>query len=206
MKIITLHLGQMANCTYIVQNKTEGILIDPSWQMEEIYKTLQENKITPKAVIFTHGHYDHVSNALELLGKYNLKAYIGKEDMEMSNIPTEYLIPIKENCKLNLAGLEVEFIHTPGHTPGSYCIKIDNALFSGDTLFVGSIGRVDLPGGDLKAMRKSLRRLSKLPPETEVYCGHTYGPNFKTTIKDELENNSYIKIAKMEPEIFNEIL
>ena len=206
MKIITLQLGQMGNCTYIVHKNGQGLIIDPSWQMDEIYQTLEKNQITPKAVLFTHGHYDHLTGAQDLLGKYKIKGYIGKEDIELSDLPKDLLIPIEDNCTLEIAGMTVDFIHTPGHTKGSYCIKIDNNLFSGDTLFTGSIGRTDLPGGNTREMQKSLILLSKLPHETEVYCGHAYGPSFKTTIKEELENNSFMKIATKEPNTFSEIL
>lgn len=206
MEIITLQLGQMGNCTYIVHENGQGLIIDPSWDIAEIYKTLEENKITPKAVLFTHGHYDHLTGAQDLLEKYKIKSYIGKEDIPLSELPEKLLMPIQDNCTLEIAGIKVDFIHTPGHTKGSYCIKIGNVLFSGDTLFTGSIGRTDLPGGNSREMQKSLVCLSKLAPETEVYCGHAYGPSFKTTIKEELKNNSFMKIATKEPETFSEIL
>lgn len=206
MEIITLQLGQMGNCTYLVHKNGQGLIIDPSWDIDEIYRTLEENKITPKAVLFTHGHYDHLTGAHNLLEKYKIKGYIGKEDIALSELPKNLLFPIEKDCTLEIAGIKVDFIHTPGHTKGSYCIKIENALFSGDTLFTGSIGRTDLPGGNSREMQKSLVCLSKLPPETEVYCGHAYGPSFKTTIKEELKNNSFMKIATKEPETFSEIL
>ena len=147
-----------------------------------------------------------MTGAQDLLGKYKIKGYIGKEDIKLSELPEALLISIKDNCSLEIAGIKVDFIHTPGHTKGSYCIKIGNNLFSGDTLFTGSIGRTDLPGGNAREMQKSLVLLSKLSPETEVYCGHSYGPSFKTTIKEELKNNSFMKIATREPDTFSEIL
>ncbi len=206
MEIITLQLGQMGNCTYIVHKNGQGLIIDPSWQINDIYKTLEENKISPKAVLFTHGHYDHLTDAQDLLEKYKIKGYIGKEDIKLSELPENLLVALEGDTTLTLADMEIDFIHTPGHTKGSYCIKIGNNLFSGDTLFTGSIGRTDLPGGNTREMQKSLVCLSKLPPDTEVYCGHAYGPSFKTTIKEELENNSFMKIATREPDTFSEIL
>ena len=206
MKIITLQLGQMGNCTYIVQKDKQGLIIDPSWDMRAIYNVLEENQIVPKAVLFTHGHYDHLTNAQDLFETYKIEGYIGKEDIELSGLPKQFLTALEGDSCLKLAGLQVDFIHTPGHTEGSYCIKVGKALFSGDTLFAGSIGRTDLPGGNSRKMQQSLIRLSKLPLDTQVYCGHTYGPSFKTTIADELENNSFIKIATKEPNTFSEIL
>ena len=206
MKIYTLQLGQMANCTYIVQEGAQGVIIDPSWQMRDIYKVLEENQIMTKAVLFTHGHYDHLTNAQDLMETYKIKGYIGKDDIDLSGLPEKFLEVLEGDTCLDLAGMKIEFIHTPGHTKGSFCIKIGSALFSGDTLFKNSIGRTDLPGGNAQEMQKSLLRLSQLPPETQVFCGHAYGPDFKTTIKEELENNSFMKMATREPETFSEIL
>ena len=206
MKIYTLQLGEMGNCTYIVENDNLGLIIDPSWQMQTIYKTLEENKITPKAVLLTHGHYDHLTGAEKLLEKYKIKAYIGKEDIALSGLPQNLLIVLEGNTTLEIADMQVNFIHTPGHTPGSYSIKIGNNLFTGDTLFAGSIGRTDFPGGSAKEMQKSLVLLSKLPKETEVYCGHSYGPSFKTTIGEELKNNPFMQMATREPDTFGDIL
>ena len=206
MKIYTLQLGQMGNCTYIVQKDKQGLIIDPSWNMQKIYEILKNQQITPKAVLFTHGHYDHLTGAQDLLETYKIKAYIGKEDIALTNLPKDFLIALEGDCCLEIAGMQVDFIHTPGHTKGSYCIKIGNILFSGDTLFCTSIGRTDFPESSAKDMQKSLVKLSKLPPDTHVYTGHTYGPSFKTTIKNELETNSFMQMAVREPQTFSEII
>lgn len=206
MKIYALQLGQMANYTYIVQKDTQGVIIDPSWQMQNIYKVLEEKQITPKAVLFTHGHYDHLTNAQDLLTTYKIKGYIGKDDIALSGLSQDFLEVLEGDCCIKLAGMQIDFIHTPGHTKGSFCIKIENNLFSGDTLFTGSIGRTDLPGGDAKEMQQSLVRLSKLPPETLVFCGHKYGLSFQTTIAEELKNNSFMQMAVREPDTFDNIL
>lgn len=206
MKIYTLQLGEMANCTYIVQKGNQGIIIDPSWNMRKIYEILEENLITPKAVLFTHGHYDHLTDAQDLLETYKIKGYIGKEDIGLTTLPEDFLIALEGDCCLQIAGMQVDFIHTPGHTKGSYCIKIGNVLFSGDTLFCTSIGRTDFPESNAKDMQKSLVKLSKLPKDTQVYTGHAYGPSFKTTIEEELKNNSFMQMAIREPKTFGDIL
>ena len=206
MKIYTLQLGQMGNCTYIVQKDKQGLIIDPSWNMQKIYEILENQQITPKAVLFTHGHYDHLTGAQDLLETYKIKGYIGKEDIGLATLSKDFLTAIEGDCCLQIAGMQVDFIHTPGHTKGSYCIKIGNILFSGDTLFCSSIGRTDFPESSAKDMQKSLVKLSQLPPATHVYTGHTYGPSFKTTIKNELENNSFMQMAVREPQTFSEII
>lgn len=209
MKVYTLELGQMSNCSYIVENKGEGIIIDPSWEIDKIEQTLSEEKIKPVAVIFTHGHYDHITNAEVLLKKYNLKAYIERSDVELaSTVPNSMLQPFNGDYSAKIAGLPVVFMHTPGHTPGSCCVHIENVIFTGDTLFPGACGRTDLPGSSSFELGKSLERLSGLIPGTVVYSGHAYGGQGTsvTTIGDEIKNNPFIKLAIEDPDYFESMI
>ena len=194
MKIHTLVLGDMMNCCYIVENKGQAIIIDPSWQMQTIYDFLEAKNLKPAAAVFTHGHYDHLYDAAQLLKKYDIKGYIEEGDVELSALPKDLLHIFKGDYKANLAGLDVEFLHTPGHSRGSVCVKIANDLFTGDTLFPGACGRVDLPGSDARAMQKSLARLAQLPPGIKVYSGHTYGDggDSETTIGQEIKTNPFM--------------
>ncbi len=196
MKVYTLHVGDMANCTYIVENNGEGIIIDPAWDMDKIEKVLEDYKIKPVCVIFTHGHYDHITNAEQLLRKYNIKAYIQQGDLHMLSFPPELLNVYSGDKTELIIGLIVNFMHTPGHSQGSSCIRIENVVFTGDTLFPGACGRTDLPGSDPKEMRKSLKRLANLLPGTVVYCGHAYGVDNGsiTTIGDEVKNNPFMNM------------
>jgi glyoxylase-like metal-dependent hydrolase (beta-lactamase superfamily II) len=197
MKVNTLVLGDMQNCAYVVENGGGALIIDPSWDMGAIYNLLAANNLTPGAVIFTHGHFDHNANAAELLTKYNLKAYIEESDAALSGLPPELLQTFKGDFALTAAGMDIKILHTPGHTPGSVCVMIEGVIFTGDTLFAGAIGRTDFPGGDIKQMRQSLTRLAKLPAQTKVYAGHTYGEGGEadTTIGQEVKTNPYVKLA-----------
>lgn len=209
MKVHTLELGSMGNCTYIVENAKEALIIDPSWDMPQIYDFLQDINLTPKAVLFTHGHYDHCTNAAELLKRYNIKGYIEKNDLALSGLPQDLLITFEGDFKQTLAGLEVSFIHTPGHTKGSCCILAGNALFTGDTLFPGAVGRTDLPGSSSRELQNSLEKLAHgLPPSTEVYSGHAYGPqgNSFTTLGYEIKNNPFVKLALKDPHYFDDLI
>ncbi|MDR0646789.1 MAG: MBL fold metallo-hydrolase [Elusimicrobiota bacterium] len=208
MKIRTLILGEMLNCTYIAENNGRALIIDPSWQMDNIYCVLEENKLTPQAVIFTHGHFDHLQGAAQLLKKYNLKGYIEENDVLLSGIQPDLLQPFKGDFKTNIIGLPVEFMHTPGHTKGSICIKIEDAVFTGDTLFAGACGRTDFEESDPAQMQKSLIRLAGLPPETKVYSGHAYGQdeNSGTTIGCEIKNNPFMKLAVSDTKAFEDML
>jgi glyoxylase-like metal-dependent hydrolase (beta-lactamase superfamily II) len=187
----------MLNRTYIVQNGERALIIDPSWRMHAIYALLEEKNLKPEAVVFTHGHYDHLHGAAELLEKYKIKAYIEENDVGLSQIPLSLLKTFKDDFKTDIIGLQAEFLHTPGHTPGSVCLKINGAVFTGDTLFPGACGRTDLPGSNPKQMQESLERLAHLPPETKVYSGHSYGDDGggETTIGAEVKTNPFIKLV-----------
>lgn len=209
MKVYTFELGRMSNCSYIVENNGEGIIIDPSWEIGKIEQTLKEENIKPVAVIFTHGHYDHLTNAEVLLRKYNLKGYIERSDRELaSNIPNSMLQTFEGDYAEKIAGLPVIFMHTPGHTPGSCCIHIESVIFTGDTLFPGACGRTDLPGSSSLELGKSLERLSHLIAGTVVYSGHAYGGEGSgvTTIGDEVKNNPFIKLAVEDPDYFESMI
>ncbi|ACC97929.1 Beta-lactamase family protein [Elusimicrobium minutum Pei191] len=195
MEVKTLVLGPMGNCTYIVRQKSEAVVIDPSWDMNEIEKNLNGLKVA--AVFFTHGHFDHVKDVEPFLRKLSVKAFIEENDVVLSGLPRDILQPFEGDSKIKAGGFDMEILHTPGHSEGSVCIKIGNNLFTGDTLFPGACGRVDLPHSNPRKMRHSLYRLSSLQEDTNVYSGHGYGDNGEadTTIGKEKESNIYMRNA-----------
>lgn len=208
MKIHTLLLGPMLNCTYIIERDSQAILIDPSWDMNEIYNFLEKNSLKPVAVFFTHAHQDHMTNADELLKKYSLKGYLEERDEPFCSLPKDLLELYRAPKIFNIAGLKIEVLLTPGHTRGSVCLRIGNTLFTGDTLFINSVGRTDLPGANPENLVKSLVMLAALPQETEIYTGHSYGmeAGFKSTIAQELASNPYLKMAKDNPKVLEDML
>lgn len=208
MKVYTLILGPMLNCTYIVENEGQAILIDPSWDIRAIEECLESKSLKPTAVFFTHAHPDHMDNADKLLAKYNLKGYLETNDEPLSNLPDKLVTLYKAPAVFNIAGLKIEALSTPGHTKGSVCLKIGNLLFTGDTLFINSVGRTDLPGANPDSLIKSLKMLSGLPPETVLYTGHSYGDEggFKSTISQELSANPFLKLAKTNPKVLEDML
>lgn len=208
MKVYILQLGDMGNCTYIVEHKKQGLIIDPSWDMQAIEKILTKEDITPKAALFTHGHYDHVTDAKDLLEKYRIKGYIHYDDLDASNLPHKDMITFEADHSETLAGLKVDFLSTPGHSKGSVCIKIGNLIFTGDTLFPNACGRTDLPGGNPRDLMLSLKKLAKLPDNTVIYSGHAYGADGtgSTTIGQEKANNPFLKMALREPENFEDMI
>ncbi len=208
MKIHTLLLGPMLNCTYIVENAGEAVLIDPSWNMNEIYGFLDKNSLKPVAVFFTHAHQDHMTGADALLRKYNLTGYLEEKDEPFCTLPKDLLTLYKAPKIFKIAGLTIEVLLTPGHTRGSVCLRIGNALFTGDTLFINSVGRTDLPGANPENLVKSLIMLAALPQNTVIYTGHSYGTDsgYKSTIAQELTSNPYLKMAKSNPKVLEDML
>lgn len=195
MNIDVLELGPMDNCTYLVSEGTDALLIDPAWDMPFIEHTLKQKNLNLLAVFFTHGHFDHVKESETLLRTHALKAYIEQNDIPLSGLPAEVLQPYQGEQNLKIGPFQLHIIPTPGHTAGGVCLHIADALFTGDTLFPGACGRVDLPSSDPRQMRKSLLRLSKLPDDTRVFAGHSYGGKCSSYISAERLNNPFMRNA-----------
>ena len=195
MNIDVINLGPMDNCTYLITEGQDALLIDPAWDMNFLEHTLAEKKLNLLAVFFTHGHFDHVKFAQTLLENHRLKAYIEKNDVVLCGIDPHMLNAYEGAQNLHIGPFEVEIISTPGHTAGGVCIKIGNAIFTGDTLFPGACGRVDLPSSSPREMRKSLLKLSQLPEDTQIFAGHSYGGKCSSTIGYERLKNPFMRNA-----------
>ena len=202
-------VGPFQVMTYIVicPHTREAVIIDPAGEEEKILTVIQTQGVEIKYILNTHGHADHV------LGNTNLKdlkvpvcmheaddqffsdpAIREQSSKELGLPPSDPAdIRLKDGDVIEVGKLEVEVIHTPGHTPGSICYLVGGNLFSGDTLFVGAAGRTDLIGGSLDTLLESLeKRLIVLPKETTIWPGHDYGDSPKSTIGREMEENPYI--------------
>lgn len=195
MNIDVLELGPMANCTYLVSQDKDALLIDPAWDINYIEHTLKEKGLNLLGVFFTHGHFDHVKESAQLLQSHGLKAYIEENDIILSGLPAEVLQPYRGEQTFQVGPFTVHAIPTPGHTAGGVCLQIGEAVFTGDTLFPGACGRVDLPSSDPREMRKSLLKLSKLPEETRIFAGHSYGGKCSSYIGQERLKNPFMRNA-----------
>ena len=204
MKIIHMVLGELeTNCYILIDEETnEAAVIDPADEAETIRDAVEGAGATLRYILLTHGHRDHTLAAPALHALYpDAAVYIHESDKGAVGIyryPMEELIggDLKfygEGDTLPLGSLTVEVLHTPGHTGGSVCLKCENALFTGDTLFAGSMGRIDLPGAQPEKMMGSLARLARLPGDFDVYPGHMQ----TTTMARERQYNLYIRMLSM---------
>ena len=178
MKVLTIQGGSLYTNCYMVWNEDSDkcVLIDPGFQAEQILEHVRREGKQVEAVLLTHGHFDHVGGAKGIAEETGCKVYIHKADLGLPSQLTLGTIPytdhFDEGDTLELAGLSFRVLHTPGHTPGCVCLLCEDAMFAGDTLFCRSCGRTDLPGGDFRAMFRSLARLAALEGDYRVFSGH----------------------------------
>jgi len=175
------------NFSYIIADDTtrEAAVVDSSFNAGEIIRVLKTEQLTLKYVVNTHGHSDHTAGNTELLAIFNAKTVAHK----LSSINAD--IKVDDGDTISVGNVPIKVIHTPGHTPDSICLLVDNTkLLTGDTLFVGECGRTDLPGGNSKSLYDSLfNKLLKLDDTVEVYPGHDYGPKPYSTIGEQRRTN-----------------
>lgn len=194
MQIIKITCPPLGTNTYLVIEQAKAIIIDPSYKStEKVLEQIKNSTIKVKYIINTHGHPDHTWENQKIKELTKAKLLIHKADSHLLTNPEfETPIPFSESVPdkfledgetINLGKLKFKIIHTPGHSPGGVCLYEENeqVLFSGDTLFKETYGRTDLHHSDSEEMKKSLKKLSKLPQETKVYPGH----GKETTIKEE---------------------
>jgi glyoxylase-like metal-dependent hydrolase (beta-lactamase superfamily II) len=209
MKIEQIMVGFMQVFCYLVYDEAnmEGILIDPAGNENDLLEHLKTLGVKLRYIVNTHGHADHTCGNERLRKATGAEVVMHGTDDQYFQRPESTMfarsmgftpsgpadVRITDGDELTFGNITMKFINTPGHTPGSCCVLIDGHLFTGDTLFVGAVGRTDLPGGSFKKLIESLKGLVKsLPPETVVWPGHDYGDRPRSTLKREAETNPYI--------------
>jgi len=193
MRIETLVVGQIQTNCYVVwdEESKDAAVIDPGGDEKRIKAFIDKNGLKLKAILLTHGHWDHVSGCKGLKNLTDAPVYAHKDITGTGGCETAG--ELVEGEAFKAGSLQFDIIHTPGHEPGNVCLHIDNALFVGDLIFRGSVGRTDLAGGSLDQLLRSIAiRISELPDDTRVFSGH--GP--ATKLGWERENNPYFQLAK----------
>ncbi len=195
MKMTTMALGAYQTNCYMVwdENFDECIVVDPGYEPERVLAQAEKQGKKIAAILLTHGHFDHVGGVKEIAAETGCRVYICEEDLamprQMTAGPLYYTHTYGEGDVVQEAGLSIRVLHTPGHTRGSVCLTVEDTMFSGDTLFQGSCGRTDLPGGSWAQIFASLKRLAAMETDYKIYPGH--GP--ATTLCDEKKYNPYMR-------------
>jgi len=198
--------GPMANFVYLIGSTVtrEAVVVDPAWDIKGLLEVAEEDDMKIVGALVSHTHPDHVGGSLmgqdiegmaELLEKCPARVYVHKSEAMNLPVPESEVVKTDEHYSLSLGDLEIGFIHTPGHTPGSQCFQFQGRVVSGDTLFIGSCGRTDLPGSNPEEMYFSLtQKLMKLDEATLVYPGHNYAEHAThSSIGQEKQTNPFFR-------------
>ena len=195
LKIHNFPLGSYQTNCYIIHDEasTGCCVIDPGFEPDTVLRNVKKLGLSVEAILLTHGHFDHVGAVRDIAAETDCDVYIHAADLELPAMLTAGKIyhthTYGEGDTLRLAGLELTVLHTPGHTPGCVCLLCETSLFSGDTLFAGSCGRTDLPGGSWPTILKSLKRLSAIEANLWVFPGH----GESTNLTAEKQYNPYMR-------------
>ena len=186
MKVYQISVGPMQNFSYIVEDESthEAIIIDPSWDLDKIIQIIEEHNLNPKYIVNTHWHDDHTRGNEELAAEISTRIV----QHEASTLQND--MAVKDGDSIKFGCSELIVYHTPGHSKDSICLVGDGKIFSGDTLFVGNCGRIDLPGGSSRELYNSLFDvISNLDDGLIMYPGHDYGSAQTSTIGNEKMTN-----------------
>ncbi len=194
-------LGPMENFVYFVGSKDtrEVFVVDPAWQADTILRVAKEEGLKIIGALISHYHFDHTNGIEELLESVQVPVYVNKKDLDYMDVSKDILKPIDAGTKVKAGDVEIEMIHTPGHTPGSQCFHVRGHLISGDTLFINACGRTDLPGGSAKELYHSLTKtLMKMDDSTILCPGHNYADKPTATMGDQKKHNPYLMCDSLE--------
>ena len=198
--IKTFDVGPMANIIYIItDNKSkESAIIDPAWDMSEVYKYIAENNLILKKILLTHSHHDHINAIDEILISHDLEIHINKKEKVFWKKEYDSFVINHGGDTIKLGETEIRSLHTPGHTPGSTCYHIGDDLIAGDTLFVFGCGRCDLHGGNPEEMFNTLKDIKmSLDPKTIILPGHNYSIKRESTLQEEIQGNPFMKFNNL---------
>ena len=206
-------IGPMQNFAYLLGSRTtrEVVIVDPAWDIEALLGRVKELEYTLTGALVTHYHPDHIGGSFgsntvaglpELLELNPVRIYANKLEaagvQKVTGISSSDIVQVGSGDKLKIGEIEIEFLHTPGHTPGSQCFRVKNTLVSGDTLFINGCGRVDLPGSNKDDMFHSMEKLKALPDDTLLLPGHHYGHRPSASMADTKAQNPHLNVKDLD--------
>ena len=205
-----LEIGPMQNYVYLIgSSETRKVaVVDAAWEIDTILKIAKQDEMEITHAFVTHTHPDHVGGGFagmeidgvtELLEKCKAKVVVHKAEAEfIKGLSSSDMIKSDNGDKIDIGGVEIQLMHTPGHTPGSQCFLVDGRVISGDTMFIDACGRVDFPGGNPEQMYNSLtQKLMALPDETILFPGHNYATLPHATLGEQKKTNPYLRFASL---------
>lgn len=205
-----IEIGPMQNFAYLIGDTAtrEALVVDAAWDIPGIIQLAEQDGFSITKALVTHYHQDHlggdfagyhIQGAVELLERIKAKVYINKAEApflaRLIGLSDSDIVKVEGGDTTAVGNLTVTFIHTPGHTPGSQCFLIENRLVAGDTLFINSCGRVDLPGSSPEDMYYSLRKLAELADSTVLYPGHNYANQPFAPLSEQKRHNPYLHLS-----------
>ncbi len=211
-------VGEMANLAYLVGSRAQrkAFVVDPAWDVQGLIDLAAKDGVEVVGALVTHYHQDHVGGEIfgqqieglaKLLEIQPMPIHVNQLEAEglikITGVSKNDLVEHEGGDLLELGGIGIRLIHTPGHTPGSQCFHVEERdqagqLVSGDTLFLNGCGRVDLPGADPRAMYDSLETLKRLPDDTTLFPGHLYSPEGQDSLGSQKQTNPYLRAASVE--------
>ena len=197
-----MQVGPMENFIYFIgdTNTKEVVVIDPAWDVDFLINEAKKDGLKIIASLVTHGHFDHTNGVEALLNKHDIPVYINKTEADFFkfNWGGENVKKVNSGDKLKIGNIEVQFVHTPGHTPGSQCFLVNNNLVAGDTLFINGCGRCDLPGGNVEQMFDTIyNKLMKMSNDTIIFPGHNYADKKHDKLEEQKKTNPYMQFDNL---------
>ena len=205
--------AQMRNFAYLIGDRQTGdcVVVDPAYAAGDLVDVLEADGLHLSGVLVTHHHPDHVGGSMmgfelkglaELLERVSVPVHVNSQEAQyvsrITGIPMSDLTSHEHGDKVSVGAIDIELLHTPGHTPGSQCFLLDGRLVAGDTLFLEGCGRTDFPGGDSDEIFRSLQKLAQLPGDPTVFPGHWYSLEPSASLSEVKRSNYVYRVANLE--------
>ncbi len=205
--------AQMRNFAYLIGDRQTGdcVVVDPAYAANDLVDTLEADGLHLSGVLVTHHHPDHVGGSMmgfelkglaELLERVSVPVHVNSQEAQfvsrITGIPMSDLTSHEHGDKVSVGAIDIELLHTPGHTPGSQCFLLDGRLVAGDTLFLEGCGRTDFPGGDSDEIFRSLQKIAQLPGDPTVFPGHWYSLEPSASLSEVKRSNYVYRVANLE--------
>jgi glyoxylase-like metal-dependent hydrolase (beta-lactamase superfamily II) len=205
--------AQMRNFAYLIGDRQTGdcVVVDPAYAAGDLVDTLEADGLHLSGVLVTHHHPDHVGGSMmgfelkglaELLERVSVPVHVNSQEAQfvsgITGIPMSDLTSHEHGDKVSVGAIDIELLHTPGHTPGSQCFLLDGRLVAGDTLFLEGCGRTDFPGGDSDEIFRSLQKIAQLPGDPTVFPGHWYSLEPSASLSEVKRSNYVYRVSNLE--------